>query len=738
MLSLQILPLPVVSDFSATHTATAAVIGKWRLDIVETSPTAIDSNGPAVISSTSSTNQFAQSLVWFGPFSYLLYRNSILYWLVYHPQTDRQTEMRLSTTLLSLASAALGFSSVVSAEETHHFKWNATYITANPDGLADVDDVVACNGEYPWPDVRVNKGDRVVIELYNGLGNANTSIHFHGLFQHHSNQMDGVPGLTQCQIPPGETFVYNFTVPDQVGSFWYHSHTKGQYMDGLRGAFIIADPEDPYKDEYDEERLINLAEWYHDNITTLTKSFLNVFNPTGAEPIPQNLLFNGFMNGTVDVEPGKTYLFRIINIGGFVSQYFWIEDHDMTVVAVDGVYVEKNTTSMIYITVAQRYDVLVTAKNSTSQNFAIMQKFDDDMLDVIPSELLLNVTNELSYSKDNAWPEQSYVDELDFLDDFWLTPLDHYETFDHYDHQITIDVIMDNLIDGVNYAFFNNITYVTPKVPALATVLTADDDDVALNSEIYGSNTHSFVLQKDEVVEIVLNNQDTGKHPFHLHGHIFEVVERGPDYTDEAVPIPYNESAPYTPREEPLFRDTLYVRPQSYFVIRFKADNPGVWFFHCHIEWHLHQGLAIVLVEDPVGIRDSEMPLTEEWKDTCGTWGELSGNAANNTDFFNLQGENVQPKNLPAGFTARGIVALVFSCISGILGCAAIGVYGMADIPNMEEIVVKDMNLDETKVYEEDDEGAETQGSSGRYSDEINNNKKYSDEINTEVRQLNN
>ncbi|TID19252.1 hypothetical protein CANINC_003823 [Pichia inconspicua] len=646
--------------------------------------------------------------------------------------------MHLGKSLLSLASLA-----AVSLAETHHFNWTVTEITKNVDGLAEVNDVLACNGEYPWPDIRITKGDRVIIDLYNHLDNANTSIHFHGLFQWNTTQMDGVPGLTQCEVAPGGHFVYNFTVPDQVGSFWYHSHSKGQYMDGMRGAFIVEDPEDPYKDSYEDERIIALAEWYHDNITTLTHNFLNVFNPTGAEPIPQNLLFNHYMNGTIDVKPDTDYLFRIINMGGFVSQYFWIEDHELTVIAVDGVYVEPNTTDMIYITVAQRYDVLVHTKNSTDKNFAIMQKFDDTMLDVLPTDLMYNVTNNLQYNHDLDWPEENFVDEIEFLDDFYLTPLFDYELYDHYDHQITVSVDMQNLGDGVNYAFFNNLTYNSPKVPTLGTVLSAESDEVALTQEIYGSNTHSFVLQKDEIVEIVLNNLDTGTHPFHLHGHVFQTMVRGPEYPEgESDPVAYNETDHPDFPERPMVRDVIYVRPQSNFVIRFKADNPGVWFFHCHIEWHLLQGLALTLVEDPVGIREKEEPLHPVWKETCEACGGYQGNAANNTqDFFNLMGENVQPKPLPSGFTARGIVALVFSCIAGVLGCVTIGIYGMADIPDIES--PEQLTFMEQNLVEKDDvnqglagsaDAGET-GSSDRYSDE-NQAKRYSDDINTESREL--
>lgn len=71
-------------------------------------------------------------------------------------------------------------------------------------------------------------------------------------------------------------------------------------------------------------------------VTDLTKSFLCVYNPTGAEPIPQNLIINNTMNLTWEVQPDTTYLLRIVNVGGFVSQYFWIEDHNMTVVEIDG------------------------------------------------------------------------------------------------------------------------------------------------------------------------------------------------------------------------------------------------------------------------------------------------------------------------------------------------------------------------------------------------------------------
>ncbi|CAI4695601.1 AVN_HP_G0082750.mRNA.1.CDS.1 [Saccharomyces cerevisiae] len=624
----------------------------------------------------------------------------------------------MTNTLLSIAVLLFSMLSLAQAE-THTFNWTTGWDYRNVDGLKSRP-VITCNGQFPWPDITVNKGDRVQVYLTNGMNNTNTSMHFHGLFQNGTASMDGVPFLTQCPIAPGSTMLYNFTVDYNVGTYWYHSHTDGQYEDGMKGLFIIKDDSFPY--DYDEELSLSLSEWYHDLVTDLTKSFMSVYNPTGAEPIPQNLIVNNTMNLTWEVQPDTTYLLRIVNVGGFVSQYFWIEDHEMTVVEIDGITTEKNVTDMLYITVAQRYTVLVHTKNDTDKNFAIMQKFDDTMLDVIPSDLQLNATSYMVYNKTAALPTQNYVDSIDnFLDDFYLQPYEKEAIYGEPDHVITVDVVMDNLKNGVNYAFFNNITYTAPKVPILMTVLSSGDQ--ANNSEIYGSNTHTFILEKDEIVEIVLNNQDTGTHPFHLHGHAFQTIQRDRTYDDALGEVPHSfdpDNHPAFP-EYPMRRDTLYVRPQSNFVIRFKADNPGVWFFHCHIEWHLLQGLGLVLVEDPFGIQDAHsQQISENHLEVCQSCSVATeGNAAANTlDLTDLTGENVQHAFIPTGFTKKGIIAMTFSCFAGILGIITIAIYGMMDMEDATEKVIRDLHVDPEVLLNEVDENEEREVNEDRHSTE--------------------
>lgn len=159
----------------------------------------------------------------------------------------------------------------------------------------------------------------------------------------------------------------------------------GQYPDGLRSPFIIHNPNEPY--EYDEDITISVSDWYHAEMPEGIKQFMTYKNPTGGEPVPQSALMNDQQNATIQFEPGKTYRLRFVNMAAFAMFHIWIEDHDMRVIEVDGVYTKEYTVPGIDITTAQRVSVLVTAKNSTDKNYAIVGAMDTDMFDTVPSNL---------------------------------------------------------------------------------------------------------------------------------------------------------------------------------------------------------------------------------------------------------------------------------------------------------------------------------------------------------------
>ncbi|KAH8593306.1 Cupredoxin [Bisporella sp. PMI_857] len=570
--------------------------------------------------------------------------------------------------LLALFFALLSL--VEAATVTYNF--NITWVRANPDGAFERP-TIGINGEWPLPIITATKGDTVIVNVDNQLGNQSTTLHFHGLFMNGSTSMDGPASVTQCGIQPGSQFTYNFTV-DQSGTYWYHSHDKGQYPDGLRAPLIVSDPEFPYK--FDEEIVLSVSDWYHEEMQTLIPKFLNKANPTGAEPVPQNPLLNDTQNLTVAIQPGKTYLFHVVNIGAFAGQYLWFEGHNMTIVEVDGVFTEQAEAEMIYISAAQRYSFLLTTKNDTTTNYAFVSSMDTDLFDTLPSDLNWNSTGWLIYDEAKSKPDPAFIDEFNDFDDFTLVPYDKQGLLPEPDQLITFDVIMDNLGNGKPYAFFNNITFTPPKVPTLYTVMTTGSD--AANPAVYGEYVHPFVLAKDQIVEIVVNNLDSGKHPFHLHGHNFQAIVRS---EESAGSFDITNTSQTVYPSIPMRRDTFVLRPEGHIVLRFQANNPGVWLFHCHIEWHVDQGLIATMVEAPLELQKS-LTIPQGHFDTC-VKGNIpyAGNAAGNTvDFLDLTGVNKQPDPLPAGFTAKGIVAMTFSVLAAVIGMVVITWYGMADM----------------------------------------------------------
>jgi iron transport multicopper oxidase len=121
---------------------------------------------------------------------------------------------------------------------------------------------------------------------------------------------------------------------------------------------------------------------------------------------------------------------------------------------------------------------------------------------------------------------------------------------------------------------FNNISYVTQIVPSLFTAFSTGTENS--NPVIYG-DVNPYVAKKGDIVQLTVNNFDAAIHPFHLHGHQFQVCEK-----------PSSGAGTYNGHDRefpavPMRRDTIAVNPGSYAVIRFVADNPGVWLFHCHI-----------------------------------------------------------------------------------------------------------------------------------------------------------
>ncbi|KAF9360897.1 hypothetical protein BGX26_007100 [Mortierella sp. AD094] len=583
--------------------------------------------------------------------------------------------------LASLKSlAVLALATTVARAAVVTYNWNITYVNANPDGLQERR-VIGINGQFPIPAINVTLNDTLVINVINQIDEP-TSLHSHGLFQTGNGQMDGPSMVTQCPIPPGGNFTYTIPI-EQHGTYWIHGHNKGHYVDGLRGPLIIHNINETYK--YDDEYTIGLADWYHTEHSIMLEQYLSIFNPSGAEPVPESGLINHVSDAKFNFVPGKTYRLRIINMSALAMFHFHIDGHEMEIIEIDGIDVERTKVTSFPVTAAQRYSVLVTAKNDTSSNYVLHADMDPAMFDAVPDDLKLNVTGTIVYNESAPTAPEETSEWLPF-NDAELVPVVP-ETTSEANQVFTLTAAFSVLNDYSNKATFNDVTYVMPKVPTLYTALTTGN--LSSNPEVYGKYAHPLVVKHNEWIEIIINNNDPGNHPFHLHGHVFQIVGRGEGIHDPSQPY-----SGYLNTTNPARRDTVLVPSEQNVAIRFRATNPGVWLFHCHIEWHLQAGLAVTFIEAPE-LMPSVLKIDQSHIDHCKALGiPYSGNAAGK-DGLDLAGANLGPDPLPGTFTGKGIVALVFTIIAALLGLGTVIWYAREDDANIQAQVAKAKNNEE-------------------------------------------
>lgn len=468
----------------------------------------------------------------------------------------------------------------------------------SPDGFTR--SAVLAGGVHPGPTISAQKNDTFKINVINQLNNhsmlTGTTIHWHGINQHRSNQMDGTAFVTQCPIAPGHSFLYQFHTGAQAGTFWYHSHYGVQSCDGLRGPLIIYDPDDPYGSLYDiddESTIITLTDWYH--------------LPTPEVPEPANInsvLINGvgrYVGGpdlpfvVINVQPLKRYRFRLLNMACKSNYIFSIDDHYLTVIEVDGEYVQPMVVNSIQIYAGQRYSFILEA-NQPPDNYWLHANPDAGG----NATAILRYTGSPSINPKNRTTPNSIS-----LNETSLHPLTPPWTELQRDADIKLDLVV-----GFNQSHFlfyiNGVQYIPPTVPVLLQILSG-----AMTVADLLPNGTVYTLPKNKVVDITFNTDTAagGPHPFHLHGHTFAVIR-------SAGSSAYNYA-------NPVIRDTVSAgKIGDRTTIRFITNNPGPWMLHCHIDWHLYTGFALVFAEDPQDVAQLQ-PFNNASKALCPIYNSL-------------------------------------------------------------------------------------------------------------------
>ncbi|WOL14967.1 laccase-24-like [Canna indica] len=523
--------------------------------------------------------------------------------------------------------------------------------------------ITAVNGQFPGPTIEVNEGDTLVVNVINESP-YNMTIHWHGIFQLRSAWADGPNMITQCPIRPGNSYVYKFNVTGQEGTLWWHSHVS-VLRATVYGALIIR-PRGGLKDcpfpEPDHEVPILLGEWWKADVVELdNQAFLRGqgFNSSDAYTIngQPGDLYNCSRKHTykLKVVSGKTYLLRIINAALNNQLFFKIAGHNFTVVAVDASYTKPYKTDVVVVSPGQTVDVLMVADAAPGNYYMAASPYisvgpqgppfvnisatgiveylpvDDSSAPVMPSmppfndtptahRFFTNLTGLLKPGKPTV-PHRVH-EKMFFTVGLGRNPCQPSQTLCNRTRQ-AISASMNNVsfefpttvslleahFKGANGVYRRDF----PRRPRVFDYVNATGTlPLALQTTLKGTRVRT--VKYNATVEIVLQNTafvGIENHPMHLHGFNFFVVAQGfGNYNATAAKRSFN-------LVDPQVRNTIGVPTGGWAVIRFVANNPGVWFMHCHLDAHLEFGLAMAFEVENGPTADTSLPPPPPDFPTC-------------------------------------------------------------------------------------------------------------------------
>ncbi|CAN4101082.1 unnamed protein product [Withania somnifera] len=462
---------------------------------------------------------------------------------------------------------------------------------------------------------------------------------------------DGPEYVTQCPIRPGGFYTYRFTIENQEGTLWWHAHSRWLRAT-VYGALVILPKQGsnfpfslPQKDIP-----VLLGEWWNRDIIAVQRQ--SQF--TGAAPnISDAYTINGqpgdlyrcSSQGTIrySVNSGETVLLRVINAALNQQLFFSVANHILTVVGIDATYNKPFTTNVIMVAPGQTTNVILTANQSPGRYYMAARayatarnaQFDNTTTTAILEYTNLNsgVNSRPSLPQLPAFNDTTtataFAKQLRSIPKNVKIP---YQIDENLFFTVGLGLVNCNpgpRCQGPNSTRFaasmNNISFVLPRRTSLLQayyqnipgIYTLDFPPVPPVQFDYTGNvtrglwqprfgTKLYKLKFGSTVQIVLQDTaifSTEDHPIHLHGYHFWVVGQGFGNFNHQT-----DTATFNLIDPPL-RNTIDVPVGGWAVIRFVADNPGVWFFHCHIDSHLAWGLSMsFIVENGIGEEQTMEP----------------------------------------------------------------------------------------------------------------------------------
>ncbi|KAM7526359.1 hypothetical protein LguiA_016261 [Lonicera macranthoides] len=532
--------------------------------------------------------------------------------------------------------------------KTRHYTFNI--VSQNVTRLCHTKSIISVNGQFPGPRIVAREDDQLLIKVVNHVSN-NVTIHWHGIRQLRSGWADGPAYVTQCPIQTGQSYTYNFTITGQRGTLFWHAHISW-LRSTLYGPLIILPRRNesyPFKKPYKEIPII-FGEWWNAD----PEAVINQSLQTGAGPNVSDAytinglpgpLYNCSSKDTfrLKVNPGKTYMLRLINAALNDELFFSIANHTVTVVEADAVYVKPFKTKTILITPGQTTNILLKTKpylhNTTFLMLARPYLTGLGTFDNSTTAAILQYPNHHPHHPLSI-PALPPLNSTAFATNFSRK----FRSLANTKFPCNVPTKVTNKFfftiglgsnpcpnnttcqgpNGTKFAAsINNISFVLPNTALLQShysgksggVYTEDFPVVpmnpfnytgtGMNNTMVSNGTRVVVLGYNASVELVL--QDTSllgaeSHPLHLHGFNFFVVGEGFGNYDEK-----KDSGSFN-LVDPVERNTVGVPPGGWVALRFFADNPGAWFMHCHFDVHTSWGLRMAWIVLDGSLPNQKLP----------------------------------------------------------------------------------------------------------------------------------
>ncbi|KAG6729349.1 hypothetical protein I3842_01G024100 [Carya illinoinensis] len=476
--------------------------------------------------------------------------------------------------------AVLVVAHVKADDPYRYYTWTVTYGTLSPLGVPQ--QVILINGQFPGPRLDVVTNDNIILNLINKIDQP-FLLTWNGIKQRKNSWQDGVLG-TNCPVPPNSNYTYKFQTKDQIGSYTYFPSTLlHKAAGGFGGLNVYERPRIPIPfPNPDGDFTLLIGDWYKTNHKILQQSL----DSGRSLSFPDGVLINGQAQNTFSGDEGKTYMFRISNVGFSTSLNFRIQGHKLKLVEVEGSHTLQNIYDSLDVHVGQSVAVLVTLNQPLKDYYIVAStRFTKHVLTAtavlhytnshtpVSGPLPIGPTDQIQWSIEQArtyrWNLTASAARPNPQGSFHYGKITPSKTI--------VLVNSAPLINGKQRYAVNRVSYINPDTPLkladhfnIPKVFSVDTIQVIPSSGPTFIATSVMPASLHDFIEVVLQNNESTIQSWHLDGYDFWVVGYGSGQWTPASRSSYN-------LVDALTRHTAQVYPNSWTTILVSLDNQGMW-----------------------------------------------------------------------------------------------------------------------------------------------------------------